>query len=71
MYQKIFKRTGYVYAALVSEEEKQALLANPHTKDSFEFRAVKTATTTATKEGEKTEPKEVKKLPKAQTETEQ
>lgn len=70
-YQKILKRTGYVYAALVDEAEKERLQSNPHTKESFEFRPVKVANVTAKTGGEPTEPKEVKKVLKAQTQTEQ
>jgi hypothetical protein len=71
LYQKILKRTGYVYANLVDEDEKKRLVNNPHTKESFEFRPVKEVIATVNDGGEKTEPKEVKKLPKQQVQTEQ
>lgn len=70
-YQKILKRTGYVYQTLISESEKKQLEENPHTKGTFEFRAVKVSTVTVTNEGQSTEAKEVKKLPKQVAQTEQ
>ena len=36
-YQKVLKRSGHVFTQLLSEDERNALMQNPHTRNAFSF----------------------------------